>query len=110
MVCRRDNEYTYMKKHKTYTAEFKFKVALEAITNGNTAEVARRYGITGGLLSKWRVQLEKHGHLAFGATPEQGTTVLKKKVAKLEQLVGQKEVELNMIKNFASFYEFEDGT
>jgi hypothetical protein len=34
---------------------------------------------------------------------------LQKKVGQLEQLVGKKEIELNLIKNFADFYGSQSG-
>jgi len=36
-------------------------------------------------------------------------TKLKKKIAQMEQLLGKKEIELNLIKNFADFYSSQSG-
>lgn len=84
-------------------------VAQAAIKQANGAEVARRYGITSGLVSKWKQQLVEHGHTIFETTPAKEHRELKQKIEKLEQLIGQKEVELALIKNFVDFYESHGG-
>ncbi len=99
-----------MAKKRNYTPQFKFKIALEAIQKGNIAEVARKYGITSGLLSKWQAKVLENGHLAFGETQEKRTADFQKKIGRLEQIVGQKEVELKLLKNFSSFYESQNTT
>jgi transposase len=84
-------------------------VALAAIKSKQTAEVARKYGITAGLVSKWKKQLEEHGSTVFETTPDKENRELKKKVGKLEHIIGKKEVELALIKNFVDFYESHGG-
>lgn len=85
------------------------KVAEAALKSPHSADVARRYGVSHGLVSKWKKHLEEHGHTVFETTPDKEVRDLKSKVAKLEQLVGKKEVELNLIKNFADFYGSHGG-
>jgi hypothetical protein len=48
--------------------------------------------------------LEK-GKQVFETDTDKEKEDLKKKVAKLEQIIGKKEVELNLLKNFSDFYE-----
>ena len=98
-----------MAKRKKYTPEFKFKIALEAIKEGSITETSRRYGIAAGLLTKWRDVLLSQGHNAFGKTPDKERKELKGKIAKLEQMIDKREVELNLLKNFSDFYELENG-
>lgn len=98
-----------MAQRTQHTAAFKTKVALAAIKNPKGAEVARTYGVTAGLVSKWKKQLEEHGSTVFEITPDRENRELKKKVEKLEQLIGKKEVELALIKNFVDFYESHGG-
>jgi len=45
----------------------------------------------------------------FETTPDKENRELKQKVEKLEQLIGKKEVELALIKNFVDFYESHGG-
>lgn len=51
---------------KRYTAEFKAKVALEALKDLEThAQIARRFGIHPVLVSQWRKQLADRAEAAF---------------------------------------------
>lgn len=92
-----------------YTAQFKFDRVVESLKTGNVGEIARRYGFGATLLSKWRSEFLKKGHTVFDDRPDQDVTRLQKKVSQLEQLIGKKEIELNLIKNFADFYGSQSG-
>ena len=92
-----------------YTPKFKFDRVVESIIKNNVSEVARSYGIGANLLSKWRSEFLSGGHTFFNDKPDQDIVKLNKKVRQLEQLVGKKEVELNLIKNFADFYQSQSG-
>ena len=94
---------------KKHSPEFKFKVALTALKTQDATAVARQYGVAYSLVHKWRKLLEEQGHLAFGMNNDQEKKIMKKKIAKLEQMLGKKEVELNLLKNFSDFYLSEDG-
>lgn len=97
-----------MKKTK-YTSQFKFDRVVETFKKDSLAEVARPYGFGVNLLSKWRSDFLKNGHLIFETKPLQEVDKLKKQIHHLEQMVGKKEVELNLIKNFADFYDSQNG-
>jgi len=97
-----------MNKQK-YTPEFKFDRVVDSIKSGQVSEIARQYGFAANLLSKWRSEFLQKGHTVFDDKPDQDTARLQKKVGQLEQLVGKKEVELNLIKNFADFYGSQSG-
>ena len=92
-----------------YTSKFKFDRVIESIKKGSISEVARQYGFGVNLLSKWRSDFLQGGHKYFDSRPDQDKSRLQKRVKQLEQLVGKKEVELNLIKNFADFYESQNG-
>ena len=98
------------KTRKKYSPQFKFERALEAIQTGNLSEISRKYDISVNVLSNWRSELLKRGAQMFVTTQDQETKRLKNKVAKLEQMLGKKEVELNVLKNFSDFYESENMT
>jgi len=95
---------------RKYTPQFKFDRALEAIKTDNLSEMSRKYGISVNVLSKWRARLLENGAQAFETTPDQEKNQLKNKIAKLEQMLGKKEVELNVLKNFSDFYESQNPT
>jgi len=96
-------------KRTKYTARFKFDRVIESIKEGNVASIARSYGFGTNLLSKWRSDFLRQGHVFFETKPNQELVRLKKKVEKLEQIIGKKEIELNLIQNFADFYSSQNG-
>lgn len=91
-------------KRKTYAPRFKFDRALEAIKKDSLSEISRSYGVNINLISKWRSQLLEQGSRLFETAPDQENNLLKAKIAKLEQMLGKKEVELSLLKNFSDFY------
>jgi len=97
-----------MQKAK-YTARFKFDRVIESIKLNSLSQVARQYGFGVNLLSKWRSEFFKDGHAVFEVKPDQDLVKLQKKVGKLEQIIGKKEVELSLIKNFSDFYQSPNG-
>ena len=92
------------RKKTIYTPQFKLDRALDALRQNNIAELARKYGLNANLLYIWRDQLIERGSAVFTAAPDQEVKELKTKVARLEQMLGKKEVELNLLKNFSDFY------
>lgn len=95
------------KKHST---EFKAKIALAALRSNDAPAVARQYGIAYSLVNKWAKQLDEQANLAFGMDNDHEKEAMKKKIAKLEQMIGKKEIELNLLKNFSDFYLSENGS
>ena len=84
---------------RTYSSEFKLQVVLEALqSDGTDAEVARAYDIHPVTLSNWKKKLKENGSKAFGGSDE--LTEKKDKIANLERMLGRKEVEIAMLKNF----------
>jgi len=82
---------------------------METFKEGSVSVVARKYGLNANQLSTWRKQLLDNGYEVFETTKDKEREDLKKKVGKLEQIIGKKEVELNLIKNFADFYSSQSG-
>jgi transposase len=82
---------------------------LEAIKSDNISEVARKYGLSVNLLCKWKKDLESGSESIFGSKKETKEKTMKRKVAQLEQLLGRKEVELNLVQNFLDFYQSENS-
>ncbi len=79
-------------KRKQYSPQFKFDRALEAIKTDNLSEIVRKYDISVNILSKWRSDLLERGAGMFQTTPDRENKQLKAKVSKLEQMLGQKEM------------------
>ena len=97
-----------MKRNK-YTPRIKFDRVIESIKKDSVSEVSRQYGFGANLLSKWRSDFLEGGYSFFETKPNQEVESLKKQIHRLEQLLGKKEVELALIKNFADFYESQSG-
>lgn len=95
-------------KRKKYTPQFKFNLAKEAIKTGNLSEISRKYDVGVNVISNWVKHLEEQGYHIFETTPDQQNKQLKGKISKLEQMVGKKEIELNLLKNFSDFYESQN--
>ena len=77
---------------------------MEAVKKDSLSEVSREYGVAVNVLSGWRALVLEQGHNVFKNTPDKEIRNLKSKTAQLEQMLGKKEVELALIKNFSDFY------
>ncbi len=98
-------------KKKNYTAQFKLDRALEAVNDKESVpEIARKYDIKSNLIYLWRKQLIERGTKIFETAPDQNMKEMKAKVGRLEQMIGKKEVELSLIKNFSDFYSSRNQT
>jgi len=84
---------------KKYDPSVKFQIVLEAIKGDNSvAEVARSYDVHPNTVHKWIDQFEDNGEEVFADDSE--VSELEQKIADLERLVGQKEREIAILKNF----------
>lgn len=91
-----------MKSNGTrYSPAFKFQVVLEALRaegKGGEAQVARAYGVHPVTLAKWKRHFLSHGAEVFGGKEE--VKAYEKRIAELERMLGQKEVEIALLRNF----------
>ena len=86
---------------KHYSPEFKFKVVVEALRaegSGVEGQIARAYGVHPVTLTKWKKRFVERGAEVFGGKEE--VKAYEKKVADLERRLGQKEVEIALLKGF----------
>ena len=87
------------KDGRRYTAKFKFQVVLEALRSQKAdGEVARAYRVHPITLSKWKKEFLEKGAEVFGGRDE--VRAYEQKISKLERMLGQKEVELALLKKF----------
>jgi transposase-like protein len=87
-----------MAKRK-YSAKFKFQVVLEILRGQKEiGQVARAYGVHPITLGLWKKEFLEHGPEVFGGS--ETVRGYDQKVRELERLLGQKEVELALFKNF----------
>lgn len=82
---------TGMRK-KPHSAEYKFKVAIDAIRGEKTsAELCQEYGITSSQLFSWKKALLAHGAQVFANGPPQST--YDSEFDKLHATIGRLKVE-----------------
>ena len=86
------------KKGKRYTGRFKFQVVMEVLSKEkNIGQVARAYGVHPITLGQWKKDFLERGPEVFG-----GSEVVREyeqRIRELERLLGQKEVEIALLKN-----------
>jgi transposase len=86
-------------KPKSYTPKFKFQLVLEVLQGERSeVELGRIYGVHHTTISKWKRQFLDHGAEVFSSNEE--VKRYEKRVADLERMIGQKEIELALLKNF----------
>jgi len=87
-------------KHgKRYTTRFKFQVVLEVLrATKNIGQIARMYGVHPITITHWKKEFLEKGPEIFG---QQNTLQeYEKRIQELERLIGHKEVEIALLKNF----------
>jgi transposase-like protein len=84
---------------KRYSPNLKFQVVLELLEGNKTvAQVAKAYGIHPNTASGWKRDFLEKGPEIFA---QDGTVAeYERRIAELEQLLGKKEVEIALLKNF----------
>jgi transposase len=95
---------------RKHAPSFKLKIVVECLNTGDMQSVSRKYGLANSLVAKWRRRLLDEGHHVFETSPDKEKENMQKQIAKLEQMVGKKEVELTLLKNFSDFYASQNGT
>ena len=90
-------------KRRRYTPEEKARFVALAMQPGYTVSlVARQYGITPSLLFKWKRLMNEGGKSALAAGDEvsvSGLKALEKKVKQLEQMLGRKTMEAEILRD-----------
>lgn len=84
---------------KRYSPKLKFQVVLEVLTGEKTpGQVAKAYGVHANTVLNWKQQFLDKGAEIFA----EDSTVkeYERRLADLEQLLGKKEVEIALLKNF----------
>ena len=84
---------------KKYPPKLKFQVVLEVLTGEKSVgQVAKIYGVHPNSVNGWKQGLLEKGHEIFA---RDGTIAeYEQHIAKLEELLGKKELEIALLKNF----------
>jgi transposase-like protein len=84
---------------KRYTPKFKFQVVLELLSGEKTAaQVAKVYGIHPNTANAWKRAFLEKGAEVFAQ--DSLVAEYERRIAELEQLLGKKELEIALLKNF----------
>jgi transposase-like protein len=84
---------------RRYTARFKFQVVMEVVRGQKEiGQIARAYGVHPITLGLWKKEFVEHGPEVFGGGDN--LRGYEQRIRDLERLLGQKEVEIALYKNF----------
>jgi transposase len=83
---------------RRYTARFKFQVVLEVLRKQKeVGQIARAYGVHPITLGLWKKEFLERGAELFGGS--ETVRGYEQRIRDLERLLGQKEVEIALLKN-----------
>jgi transposase-like protein len=84
---------------KQISAKLKFQVVLEMLSGERSpGQIARQYGVHPNSVGVWKKQLLERGSEIFAQ--DNAAQEYERRLAELEQLLGKKEVEIALLKNF----------
>jgi transposase len=84
---------------KRYSPKLKFQVVLEALSGEKTTgQIAKEYGIHPNSVALWKKQFLEKGPELF--SEDSTVQEYEGRIRDLEQLLGKKEVEIALLKNF----------
>ncbi len=84
---------------KSYPPKFKFQIVLELLQGEQTVgQLAKAYNVHPNSILKWKKELLEKGPEVF--TRDNSAAEYEARIAQLEQLLGKKEVEIALLKNF----------
>jgi len=87
------------KQRKSFTAQFKAKVALEAIRGEKTLnEIGREFGIHPNLVGQWKREVQEHAAGLWVIANFRNWLILYFRLQKLYAEIGRLKVELSWLK------------
>ena len=82
---------------RSFPADLKAQVVLQLLTGAaSPAELCRKHNLKPQLLSHWKDAVVERMHMLFDGNDE--TALLHVRIAELEQLVGRKTLEIEILK------------
>jgi len=92
-----------MPRGKRHSAQFKFKVALEAAKGSKTLnELSSEYGLHASQISEWKSRLLTEGASIFDATTAQEQRAQQALQTELYEQIGRLKMELEWLKKKAA--------
>lgn len=84
---------------KRYTPKFKFQVVTELMGGKKSAtQIGRAYGVHPNTINAWKQTFMEKGPEVFAQ--DSVVAQYEQRIAELERLIGKKEVEITLLKNF----------
>lgn len=88
-----------MPRGKRYTSKAKFQMVLELMSGKRTlAQLSKSHDVHPNSLLLWKRTFLERGPELF--EEGEGSSGCERRIAELEQLIGRKEVEIALLKNF----------
>ena len=95
-----------MVKRRRFTAEFKAKVVLEALSSESSqAELCRRHNLSEDQFSKWKQQFVENAETSVFASTDKQSSETAERITHIEQLVGRLTVTLDLQKKASNICE-----
>lgn len=99
-----------VQKRKTYTAEFKSKVALSAIKEeGSLSELSSRFGINPNVISKWKKQALAGFTDIFSGKHEKREISNDQQIKQLHAKIGELTVEKDFLQEVSTRFASSGG-
>jgi transposase len=84
---------------KRYSAKLKFQVVTELLSGDKTpGQIAKAYGVHSNTVNAWKKAFFEKGPELF--SQDNIVAEYERRIAELERLVGRKELEIALLKNF----------
>ena len=84
---------------KRYPPKLKFQIVLEVVkSDKSVGQIAKAYGVHPNSVNKWKQEFLENGPDVFDQ--DGNVAEYERRLAELEQLLGKKEVEIALLKNF----------
>ena len=91
------------KKRRRFSADFKFRVALEAAKGQQTiSELARKHGLHPNQISQWKRQLLESGADVFSRNGDKEAEAQSAEQSELYEQIGRLKMELEWLKKKAA--------
>ena len=91
------------KIRKSHSAEFKYKVALEALKEHETlSSLSQRFGVHVAQIQKWKTQLQKEGLSIFSDKRGKFSKSPDKTISQLHEKIGELMVERDFLERVLS--------
>ena len=93
-------------KRKSYSTQFKFKVALEATQGLKTLnEIASAHNLHPNLVSNWKKKLLTEGPTVFSKDTAEELQAVAEREAELYEQIGRLKMELEWLKKKAALFD-----